>query len=117
VKPALLTLLIAIGLAVGSIGRAAQEATPTLTIVDRSPLIVRGTEFKKRERVVVTVSTEAGNVRRAVRSSSRGRFLVRFDAIRIDPCTGATLEAVGARGDLARLKIGLRQCPGPVFEP
>lgn len=116
-KGALFTLLGTAVLAVSGTGSAAPDAKPALTIVDRSPLIVRGSHFEARERVVVTVSTETGNTRRATRSSLRGTFLVRFDAISIDPCTGATLAAFGVAGDFARLKIGLRECPGPAFDP
>jgi hypothetical protein len=116
VKPVLVTLIAAAGLVTAGTGLGASDAQPALSIVDGSPLIVRGVEFEARERVVVTVSSEAGSARRLVRSSIRGKFLVRFDAIRLDPCTGATLVAAGLQGDFARLKIGLRECPGPALD-
>src|SRR5688572_4399124 len=115
VKGVLLTLLTVASLVASGVGAATPDAKPALTVVDRSPLVVRGTAFEPRLRVVVIVSSDAGSARRTARPGLRGAFTVRFDAIRLDPCTGGMLVALGAAGDFARLKIGLRECPGPAF--
>lgn len=90
---------------------------PGLQVLDRGPLIVRGTGFAPRERVVVTVSVDGERTRRSSIATHRGTFTVRFDGIRLDACTGATLVATGRRSETARLKISLRECPGPVLDP
>ena len=46
-----------------------------------------------------------------------GRFRVELE-IGYDPCTGpAVIRAAGIKGSLVVLKLSLRECPGPVYEP
>jgi hypothetical protein len=100
------------GVATADAGKGAR-----LQVVDRSPLVVHGTGFEPRERVALTVTVDGERTRRGVVATYRGTFTVRFDSIRLDACTGATLVAAGRRSDIVRLKIGLRECPGPTIDP
>jgi hypothetical protein len=96
---------------------AAQPAVkPAIAVVDRAPVVVRGTGFGSRERVVVTV--RSGIVRATQRATAtyRGAFVVRFEGIRLGGCT-ASLLATGLRGHVAQLKLGLRECPEPILDP
>ncbi len=47
----------------------------------------------------------------------RGSFVVRFDGVRFTGCTGGTVVATGGRGNVAQLKLSLRECPGPILDP
>jgi hypothetical protein len=109
------TLLAALGLAAAA--SADPQARPAIAVVDRAPVSVRGTGFGVRERVLVTVKSDLLQVAQRTRATSRGTFVVRFDGVRLSPCTGAALVATGARGHVATLKLSLRECPGPILEP
>jgi hypothetical protein len=111
------SLVGAVAVTLAGVATAQSSSTPRLQVVDRSPLIVHGTGFGLRERVSVTVTVDGERTRQAVIATYRGTFTTRFDDIRLDACTGATLVAAGARGGLARLKISLRECPGLTLEP
>ncbi|HEY9350896.1 MAG TPA: hypothetical protein VIP75_09410 [Acidothermales bacterium] len=92
-------------------------AKPTISVVDRTPVVLRGAGFVSRERVLVIVRTELLRVTQRTTATTGGRFLVRFDGIRLAPCTGASIVALGARGHTAQLKLALRECPGPILDP
>ena len=118
-KGAILTL-VALAASVGASGTGigAPDAKPSLAVVDRQPLTISGKGFGTRQRIVLTAATGGETARRAFRADARGAFLLRFQTLRFDPCTGLSLHALGAAGtELARLKIGLRECPGPAFDP
>jgi hypothetical protein len=93
------------------------DARPALTLVDRSPVVVRGTGFIARERVLVTVRSGVLRAWQRASASARGAFVLRFDGLRLTACTGGTLVATGRQGSVAQLKLGLRECPGPVIDP
>jgi hypothetical protein len=76
-------------------------------IVTLSPLVVRGTGFKSRERVRVTATP--GGVRHVV-STAGGAFRATF-VTPVDRCMGITVAAVGARGDRAAIKLPQPACP------
>lgn len=91
------------------------SSKPTLQLVDRQPLKLRGAFFKPRERVRVTAETALARETRTVRASSTGSFVVRFDRVRLDPC-GLEATAWGARGSRAVYKLAAlseRACPVP----
>jgi hypothetical protein len=117
VKAVLVAVLASAAVALAGVATANGKTTPGLQVLDRSPLVVRGTGFLSRERVVVTVSISGERTRRGVIATYRGTFAVHFDDIRLDACTGATLIATGRRSQAVSLKIGLRECPGPTLEP
>jgi hypothetical protein len=101
---------------VGSVG-ASEPAKPSISVVERTPVVLRGAGFGARERVLVIVRAELFRATRRPVATTGGRFLVRFDGIRLAPCTRASIAALGERGHNAQLKLALRECPGPTVEP
>ena len=95
---------------------AKSAAKPSIAVVDRAPVVVRGTAFGPRERVRVTVSSGLLRVMQRTTATYRGSFVVRFDGVRFG-CTGGTVVATGGRGNVAQLKLSLRECPGPILDP
>ena len=101
----------------GGVASARSATTARLQVADRAPLVVTGVGFGARERVALTVSVDGERTHRTVVATPRGAFTARFAEIRLDACTGATLLATGRRSsDVARLKVGLRECPGPAID-
>jgi hypothetical protein len=95
-----LFLLVASIASVAS-GQAAQRQAATIRLVDRTPLIVRGLEFRtgERVRVVVLAGSKSSQV---VRASARGTFVVRFNRS-VGRCTRLSVQAFGSMGSRARL--------------
>ena len=93
-------------------GRTA--ARPSLKLVKRTPLQVQGLNFKVRERVRVTASSEttSSTVRAVVRTTARGTFTARLG--RWNRCKAVTVKAVGAKGDRATLVV---RPPPPINVP
>ena len=116
VRRTVATILLA---ALGLTGAAAatHQTSPELRIVDRSPVVVRGGGFGARESVLVTVRTGLLRATQRTTATQRGRFVVRVDEIRLTPCAGGAIVATGALGHTARLKLRLRECPGPALDP
>jgi hypothetical protein len=83
---------------------------PMLQLVTRSPLVVRGEDFKPGTRVRVV---ELAPTRRAVivRVGSSGGFLVKLLAG--DRCTRAVVVARPSTGGLVTLKTPPPLCPPP----
>lgn len=94
----LLLLLITVGVGgvalEDDVAATKPTARATLTISSMQPLEVIGRGFKPGERVVVSTGTK----RKSVTANSRGRFVVRFAALR---CAGGTIVAVGSKGSRA----------------
>jgi hypothetical protein len=86
-------------------------AHPVVTFAHGS---VHGSHFHARERVRVTVTTTS-KVVRTIRTSARGTFTL--GATPFDPCVEAVVLAVGARGEVARLKVMPRGCLPPDTAP
>jgi len=82
---------------------------PSLALVDRAPIVLRGRSFVPGERVRVTVSTTVRRTR-DVRAGSRGGFVVRFTGLIVPRCGGLIARARGSSGDLATMKIQLPAC-------
>lgn len=97
---------LALFAASGDVSAATQSSTkPTLQLVDRSPLTVRGAHFKLRERVRLTASTDNGTATRVTRTTRRGVFSVNFGTLGQSPCATITIKAAGAKGDRATLVV------------
>ncbi|MCI0637308.1 MAG: hypothetical protein L0206_25835 [Actinobacteria bacterium] len=107
---------VALALAGATAATPSTDAKPAIRVLDRAPLVIRGSGFHARVRVTVTATTELRRARRVAVTSRRGSFTVHFD-FGLTPCTRATLVAAGARGPSVLLKLGLRECPGPTFDP
>jgi hypothetical protein len=105
---------MAVGAAAGA--PASSEQTATIRLTNTSPLTLRGTAFKARERVTLTVQLQSAKVRRVrkLTTGPLGGFTARFSTlIGVDRCE-VIATAVGARGSRAMFKAPLAQCkPGP----
>ena len=96
--------LAAIALA-GVATTAGAAATPTLRLVNMSPLGVRGTAFAPRE--VVTVSAPYGRIQ--TRATATGAFVVSFGGV--PRCSsGGVVLARGAHGERVMLRLPLTMC-------
>jgi hypothetical protein len=85
------------------------STAPTLSILDRQPLELRGRGFYSGELVRVTVRTDAVFAR-SVRARASGAFTVTFAAVDVPRCGGVFATARGRAGSFARLKIPLPAC-------
>jgi len=77
---------------------------PHLRVLDRAPLTLKGTYFRSRERVRITVVTTETRTR-TVRAARDGSFTAQFDAVAVGRCGGLALQAVGAQGSRASVKV------------
>jgi hypothetical protein len=96
-------------------GATSATTAPSLRLVDSSPLTVRGVAFKAHERVRVTAYLESGTLQAALRAGPRGGFTVTFEEIAVR--CGFTVQAVGAGGSRASLKLPQPACPPPLPRP
>ena len=81
-----------------------QTARPTLTLVQRIPLLVRGTHFRPGERVRLTATAGTTHAAAATTATRTGRIVARFDYA--PPiCTRIVVHAAGQRGDRATLVV------------
>jgi hypothetical protein len=83
----------------------ALAAGPSLTVVRRSPLVVRGASFRPLE--TVTLTSTVGRVR--VRTTAKGTFVASFPGT-TDRCTGGRLLAVSVNGERVTLRLPLTMC-------
>jgi len=86
-------------------------ATPTIAIVDRAPLVVRGTGFRTGETVWLTATGGLGPV--VVRTTAVGGSFRVFVKVLARPCGGPTvIRARGSRGSVAAATL-----PGAICVP
>ena len=89
---------------------------PRLALVDRSPLVVRGSGFRPSERVVVTALTASGPRRVTVRATPAGRFSATL-RLANQPCGRAFfVRAVGGAGSVATVRIPGAPCVPPPID-
>ena len=82
----------------------AQTARPTLTLVHRMPLTVRGAHFRSGERVRLTATAGTTSAAATTTTTRAGRIVARFDYV--PPiCTRIVVRAAGQRGDRATLVV------------
>ena len=100
---------------------ATAASTPTLRVVDRSPLTIEGRGFVTGRSVTVIVKAPGVSERRAPRANELGRFRV---VVRTVNLTGPLRCAVGvviaARiegGGLVLWRPSLPDCPSPLRPP
>jgi hypothetical protein len=89
---------------------------PHLRLLERAPLTVNGTHFRGRERVRIKIVTSELQTR-SVRTARDGSFTTRFDTTSIGRCGGLAIQATGARGDQATLKVREAQDCAPGLGP
>jgi hypothetical protein len=96
-------------------GLASASTRPSLRVLRTDPITVRGTHFRARERVRVTLRYATTRKTRTVRTSSTGAFTAALDTpATLDPCTdGFSVVAVGGSGERAVVKFVPRECPPP----
>ncbi len=100
------------GLVLASCAAAASTARPALRLVQSQPPIVSGSHFHPAERVKVTFNVGAQRFVRIVRTSRSGSFSASAAPGALDRCGDLLLViAVGLRGDSARVKLQLPDCP------
>jgi len=88
------------------------SAQPSLRVLDRHPLVVRGEGFRAGERVTVTALTGLGP-RVVGTTAARGTFRVTF-RLPAEPCAGArAVRAHGSLGSVAVKTIGPGTCTPP----
>jgi hypothetical protein len=111
-------LLAAAGLLAVACGDGGASTDPASALKGRAvlhpasvqPLRLRGTGFRARERVRVTVTpSTTGAVTRRVRASRTGSFEVGFGAT--DACGGFEATAAGSHGSRASIQFSSLTCP------
>lgn len=108
----LATALIALGAVT-----AANATSPTLRLVDRSPLLVRGSGFKAGEHVRVWLVLTTSRRYRDTLAGAAGGFTVRFTVTPLQCPFLRSLTATGSKGSRAALKLPPSMCPQPPAEP
>lgn len=108
----LLVLASALLATAGASARGESAVKPSLWVTDASPLALRGSGFKPKERVVVIVSAHRRVSRRTV-ASRGGTFELVFPGVASSNCSGFSATAVGNRGSRASYKRAPGQCAVP----
>jgi hypothetical protein len=94
----------------GTPASAAAARRATLTPAGTHPFRVRGSGFRPRERVRITVTpTNVGHgITRRVRATGRGTFVLAFADI--EACGGVEGDAAGSRGSRASFQLSSATC-------
>jgi hypothetical protein len=90
------------GAALGA-GQDRPRPRPYVALVASRPVVVAGVGFRGRDRVKVEVRRVGGRVRRSVTTTSRGRFSLTFNTVRVHRCDALTIVAVGSAGRHAEM--------------
>jgi hypothetical protein len=103
-----LAVLVA-GVAVAQPG--ASRPKPRLSLLQRSPLKVRGAGFHRTERVRVTARVNGGApITRRVSARRTGRFVVTFADQASPGCGLLLVKATGSRGSRASMAVRSPEC-------
>jgi hypothetical protein len=98
---AALTVLAVAGL-LTSAGASGSGSKARLTLLDRSPVVVRGAAFHGGEAVRVRAIVRGGpRLAKSVTAGSNGVFRARFVSLSLKECSFLTVQATGARGSRA----------------
>jgi hypothetical protein len=103
--------VVVVALLAGLLGTGTETASTattkaTLKVVKLKPFTVRGTGFKSRERVTLTLS--AGKQRVRGTATATGRLTVTFPRAKVTVCTPYTLRAIGTAGTRVTVKRVVR---------
>ena len=96
--------LLALALVAAASATATSTARPTLTLVHRMPLTVRGAHFHAAERVRLTATAGTTSAVATTTTTRAGRIVVRFDYA-APICTRVVVRAAGRSGDRATLVV------------
>ena len=100
-----LTLALFGGLVVLVAPAEPTSARPALRVLDKAPLVLKGTGFKQGEWVEVIVAAQPTELSQRRRASRFGSFVVQFDTV-VNVCYGAkAATAVGRRGSKASIVL------------
>jgi hypothetical protein len=114
VRSRLLIALTVLAVLVAGIAVAqprASHARPRLSLLQRSPLKVRGAGFHRTERVRVVARVNGGApVTRRVNARRTGRFVVSFADQASPGCGVLLVKATGSRGSRASLALRSPEC-------
>ena len=83
---------------------AATPKRASLKLASLSPLVVRGSDFARGERIVLTASAPSLHRAQSVVAGRNGSFVARF-GLRIGRCVALTIRAVGVQGSRAILQV------------
>jgi len=110
-----LAVLLAIVAAASPLVASAQVRQPTLSLVSRSPLTVRGAEFRARERVHVVFYAGEQTKVVFVRATPTGTFVASAD-VPFTRCNGVRIVATGLLGSRAAVRLPQPACM-PLVHP
>lgn len=92
----------------------AGRAGPTLRILSGSPLTLRGTHFRQRESVRVTVVMGETTLSRRLLAGTLGSFTIRFAGVHLNYCALPLLiSARGSSSGLVRTRLPIVDCAMP----
>jgi len=92
---------------------AALATQPRLSVLDTSPLMVRGSHFKPAEHVRVAVRTSERSAVRSGVVTAAGSFTIRFPTVSLGGCAAYMVRVTGSLGSTATLRV-MPDCPnGP----
>jgi hypothetical protein len=105
---------LALGAALAAPSALGAASSPAIRPLGTAPLTVRGTHFKARERVRVTVQAAGRSSVRRILVRADGTFTLEFTGLAIDRCLGYSLSAAGSSGDRA---AWAQKLPPPACPP
>ena len=92
-------------------GNATKPGGAALRIVQEAPLVLRGSGFRPRERVSVTVRMGATVLVRRTRAGAAGGFTVRWPSARLRACSlPLVIRAKGTATGVVDADLGHRDC-------
>jgi hypothetical protein len=92
---------------------AAAASAPKVTLVDRAPVVLRGTSFKPYERIRLRTVMVGELTTRIVHATRTGSFRVSFTNVTLGACAAYSVRAIGDRGSRALLRLVPECAPGP----
>lgn len=98
-------LLATLAAVAATTSSSAQVARPTLTLVQRAPLVVRGAHFRPRQPVRLTAVYSGHEAAALVTTTRRGLLVARFAHFAAADCVRTTVRAAGRGGDRAALVV------------
>ena len=108
-------VLLAVLLAAAIVPAAWGADGPRVRLMSASPATVAGTGFTAGERVVVSVSTDATHLSKAIVVTEHGAFVAHFEkTVAASGCGRVAIVAVGSAGDRASWKSAPRSCGAPM---
>jgi hypothetical protein len=109
---ALVALSLVLGAAVSAEASVSQpDRRAKLAVVTKNPLTIRGTQFRPREIVRLTVEAEGNRFTRRTTASRTGTFTQQFSSVEVDRCSRLIAVAIGSRGSQATIKYFEPLCP------